>query len=67
MSRQQSLSAIAGSTFAAMAMISLRHSLSIADSHDIAAAIAGSNYVTAVDLPSLPHPLSAIAGSNFAA
>ena len=48
-------------------MISLRQSLSIADSHDLAAAIAVSNHVAAVDMTSLQQPLLAIAGGNFAA
>ena len=66
-SLQQPLLAIAGSTFAAVAMIALRQSLSIADSYYFAAAIACSNYVAAADMTSLQQPLSAIAGSNFAA
>ena len=48
-------------------MISLQQSLSIADSYYFAAAIACSNYVAAVDMTCLRQPLSAIAGSNFAA
>ena len=48
-------------------MISLRHALSIADSHDFAAAIAVSNHVAAVDMTSLQAWLSAIAGRNFSA
>ena len=64
---QQSLLAIAGSTFDAVDMISLRHSLSIADSHYFAAAIACSDYVATVAMTSLQHSLSAIAGGNFAA
>ena len=48
-------------------MISLRRSLSIADSHYFAAAIACRNYVAAVDMTFRHQPLSAIAGSNFAA
>ena len=48
-------------------MISLQQSLSIADSYYFAAAVACSNYVAAVDMTSLQQPLSAIAGSNFAA
>ena len=46
-------------------MISLRQPLSIADSHDLAAAIAVSNHVAAVDMTSLQAWLSAIAGRNF--
>ena len=65
--RHQPESAIAGSNFAAVDMISLRQSLSIADNNYYAAAIACSNYVAAVDWTSLPQPLSAIAGSDFAA
>ena len=56
-----------GSNFAAVAMISLRQSLSIADSGYLAAAIACSNYVAADDMTSLQQSLSAIAGSTFAA
>ena len=63
----QSLSAIAGSNFAAVAMSSLRRSRSIADSNYFAAAIVRRNYVAAVDMTSLQQSLSAIAGSNFAA
>ena len=48
-------------------MISLRHSLSVADSHDFAAAIAVSNLVAAVDMTSLQAWLSVIAGRNFSA
>ena len=48
-------------------MISLRQSLSIADSHYSAAAIARRNYVAADDMTSLQQSLSAIAGSTFAA
>ena len=48
-------------------MTSLRQSLSIADSNYFAAAVACSNYVDAADMTSLKQPLSAIAGSNFAA
>ena len=66
-SLQQSLSAIAGSTFATVAMISLRRSLSIADSSYFAAAVACSTYVAAVDMTSRQQSLSAIAGSTFAA
>ena len=46
-------------------MISLRPSLSVADSHDFAAAIAVSNHVAAVDMTSLQAWLSVIAGRNF--
>ena len=66
-SLQQPLSAIAGSTFTAVDMISLRQSLSIADSHYCAAAIACSTYVAAAAMTSLQQPLSAIAGSTFTA
>ena len=66
-SLQQPLSAIAGNTIAAVDMIVLRQSLSIADSYYFAAAIACSNYVAAVDMTPLQQPLSAIAGRNFAA
>ena len=45
----------------------LRQSRSIADSHDSAAAIAGSNHVAAVAMTSLQRSLSAIGGSDFAA
>ena len=48
-------------------MISLRHSLSVADSHDFAAAIAVSNLVAAVDMTSLQAWLSVVAGRNFSA
>ena len=48
-------------------MISLRQSLSIADSHDIAAAIAHRNYIAAVDLTPLQPTLSAIACRDFTA
>ena len=48
-------------------MISLRHSLSIVDSHAFAAAIAVSNLVAAVDMTSLQAWLSVIAGRNFSA
>ena len=48
-------------------MISLQQSLSIADSHYSAAAIARRNYVAAVDMTSLQQPLSATTGNNFAA
>ena len=48
-------------------MIYLRRLLSIADSHYFAAAIACRNYVAAVDMTFRNQPLSAIAGSNFAA
>ena len=48
-------------------MTSLRQSLSIADSSYFAAAITRRNDVAAVDVTSLKQPLSAIAGSNFAA
>ena len=48
-------------------MISLRHSLSVADSHDFAAAIAFSNLVVAFDMTSLPAWLSVVAGRNFSA
>ena len=48
-------------------MISLRHSLSVADSHDVAAAIAFSNLVAAVDMTSLPAWLSVVAGRNSSA
>ena len=48
-------------------MIPLRQSRSIADSHDSAAAIAGSNHVAAVAMTSLQRSLSAIGGSDFAA
>ena len=58
---------MAGSNFAAVAMVSLQQSLSIADSYDFAAAIACSNYVAAADMTSLQQSLLAIAGSNFAA
>ena len=66
-SLQQSVLAIAGRNFAAVAMISLQQSRSIADCNYFAAAVAHRNYVALVDLPSLPPSLSAIAGSNFAA
>ena len=50
-------------------MIALRQSLAIADSHDPAAAIAGSHHVAAVAtcMTSLQQSRSAIAGSDFAA
>ena len=48
-------------------MISLRHSLSVADSHDFAAAIAVSNHVAAFDMTSLQAWLSVIAGRNVSA
>ena len=48
-------------------MISLRHSLSVADSHDVAAAIAFSNLVAAVDMTSLPAWLLVVAGRNSSA
>ena len=66
-SLQQSLSARAGSNLAAVDMISLRQSLSIADSHYAVAAIARRNYVAAVEMTSLQQPLSATTGKNFAA
>ena len=52
-SLQQSLSAIADSTFAAVDIMSLRQSLSIADSYNFTAAIACSNYVATVDMTPL--------------
>ena len=52
-SLQQSLSAMAGSTFAAVDMIFMRQSLSIGDSHYFAAAIARRNHVAADDMTSL--------------
>ena len=48
-------------------MISLRQSLSIADSHDFAAAIAVSNLVAAFDMTSLQAWLTVIAGRNVSA
>ena len=63
----QSMSAIASSTFGAVATISLRQALLIADSHDFAAVIAHRNYVAAVDETSLQQTLSAIAGCDFTA
>ena len=69
-SLQQSLSARAGSNLAAIDMISLRQSLSIADSHYSAAAIARRNYVAAAGMTSLQQPLPATTcgtGNNFAA
>ena len=48
-------------------MISLRQSLSIADSHYFAAAIACSNYVAVAAMTYRLQSLVAIAGSNFAA
>ena len=66
-SLQQPLLAIAGGTFAAVAMMSLQQSLSIADSSYVAAAIACSNHVAAAAMTSRQQSLSAIAGSHFAA
>ena len=48
-------------------MISLRNSLSVADSHDFAAAIVVSNHVAAFDMTSLQAWLSVIAGRNVSA
>ena len=59
--------AIAGTNFAAVDMSSLWHSRGIAASSYLAAAVACSNYVAAVDMTSLQQPRSAIAGSNFTA
>ena len=55
--------AIAGTNFAAVDMSSLWHSRGIAASSYLAAAVACSNYVAAVDMTSL----SAVAGSHFTA
>ena len=69
-SSQQSMSVIAGSNFAAVDMISLRPSLSFADSKTNLL-LCGSRClqqpIATADLTMLQQSLSAIAGSNFAA
>ena len=64
-SLQRSLSAIGGSDFAAVPMISLRPSRSIEDSHDLVAAMARSNYVAAGDVTSPRESLSVTAAEKI--
>ena len=64
-SLQRSLSAIGGSDFAAVPMISLRPSRSIEDSHDVVAAMARSNYVAAGDATSPRESLSVTAAEKI--
>ena len=64
-SLQRSLSAIGGSDFAAVPMISLRPSRSIEDSHDLVAAMARSNYVAAGDATSPRESLSVTAAEKI--
>lgn len=68
-SSQQSLSVIAGSNFAAVDMISLRQSLSVADSKTNLFCVSRclQQPIATADLTMLQQSLSAIAGSNFAA
>jgi len=68
-SSQQSLSVIAGSNFAAVDMISLRQSLSVADSKTNLLCVSRclQQPIATADLTMLQQSLSAIAGSNFAA
>ena len=68
-SSQQSLSVIAGSNFAAVDMISLRQSLSVAGRKTNLFCVSRclQQPIATADLTMLQQSLSAIAGSNFAA